>query len=164
MERSLSDDLKKKAKELERFLGDDALDIIGVEALNHFEESFENEGFTDSTLEKWKPRKTTDKKGRDLTRYRTSNRGKRGSLTKKGRQDKGRQILTGHGSGGNKLRNSGRTEIVKDGVNLIWDKDYAEVHNEGEGNMPKRQFAGASKQLDKKIKKKIDKELRKILK
>jgi len=42
------------------------------------------------------------------------------------------------------------------------DKPYAERHNEGKDDMPKRQFMGASEQLDKKVINKIDKTLDKI--
>jgi len=42
--------------------------------------------------------------------------------------------------------------------------DYAKVHNEGQGNMPKRQFIGQSKELDKKVVKIIEQELEKAIK
>lgn len=156
------DDIIRQTKELEEFMENDLLEIIEVEGLNHFEESFDNEGFTDGSLEKWKPRKTKEKKGRDITRYRTNKVGKKGNLNSYGRKNEGRAILTGHNTGGNKLRNSLKAKKVGDGVEFSTDKEYAEAHNEGEGNMPKRQFMGASKQLDQKIIKKVDKTLDKI--
>ena len=155
-------DIVRQTKELQEFMDNDLLDIIEVEGLNHFEESFDNEGFTDNTLEKWKPRKTTDKKGRDITRYRTNKVGKKGQLNSYGRKNKGRAILTGHNSGGNKLRHSLKADKVSGGVQFSSDKAYAERHNEGKDDMPKRQFMGASEQLDKTIIKKIDKTLDKI--
>jgi len=157
-------DLAEMAIDLERFFKTDMLDIIGVEAVNHFEESFENEGFTDVALKKWEPRKATDRRGRDITRYRTARIGKPGQLNAYGRRIQGRAILTGHNSGGDKLRNSLRYTTGNSKVDIVTDKDYAKTHNEGEGNMPKRQFMGHSAQLDRKILKKIDKQLKKILK
>lgn len=155
-------DIQRQTKELQEFMDKDLLEIIEVEGLNHFEESFDNEGFTDASLEKWKPRKTTDKRGRDITKYRTNKRGKKGTLNSYGRKNEGRAILTGHNTGGNKLRNSLKAKKVSEGVEFSTDKEYAQAHNEGEGNMPKRQFIGESKQLDKKIIKKVDKTLDKI--
>lgn len=157
--RQFDEDIKRQARELKEFMDNDVLDIIKVEGLNHFEESFDNEGFTDSSLKKWDARKTTDKRGRDITRYRTNKVGKKGALNNYGRKNEGRAILTGHATGGNKLRNSLKAQKISDGVEFSTDKDYAQVHNEGEGNMPKRQFMGESKQLDKKIINKIDKSL-----
>lgn len=155
-------DIVRQTKELQEFMDNDLLDIIEVEGLNHFEESFDNEGFTDKALEKWKPRKTTDKKGRDITRYRTNRVGKAGKLNRFGQKNKGRAILTGHGTGGNKLRHSLKADKIKGGVAFSTDKPYAERHNEGKDDMPKRQFMGASEQLDKKVIDKIDKTLNKI--
>ncbi len=161
---NLAKDLKKQAQELEEFLANDALDIIEVEGLNHIEEAFDNEGFTDSSLEKWKPRKTTNKRGRDITRYKTNRRGKAGQLSQYGRQNKGRAILTGHDTGGNKLRHSYRADKVKDGIEFHTDKEYAERHNEGTDGMPKRQHIGESEALNQKIHKKVEQHLDKILK
>lgn len=157
-------DIQRQARELEEFLSNDALEIIAVEGLDHIEESYENEGFTDSSLEKWKPRKTTTNRGQDKTRYKTNRRGKPGKLTKFGRQNKDRKILTGHGSGGNKLRHSWRADKGDASVTFANDKEYAEVHNEGSGKTPKRQQAGKSKVLDEKITKQIDKRINKIFK
>lgn len=158
----LTEDIERQAKELEEFLAGDLIEIIAVEGINHIEEAFDNEGFTDSHLQKWEKRKTTDKKGRDITRYRTNRRGKKGRLNKYGRNNKGRAVLTGHNTGGDKLRNSYRATELEDGVEFHTDKEYAERHNEGDKDMPKRQHVGESEALNKKIEKKIDKHLDKI--
>lgn len=160
----LFEDIKKQAQELHEFLNNDALDVIAVETINHIEESYENEGFTDQSLEKWDKRKTTTKNRKDKTRYKTNRRGKKGDLTKFGRQHEGRQVLTGHGSGGNKLRNSWRAEKGDASVAIKTDKEYAEVHNEGKDGMLKRKQAGKSKVLDDNIQQKIDKGINKIMK
>lgn len=157
-------EFQNEIEELEEFLENDLLEIIEVEGLNHFEESFENEGFTDNALVKWKKRTTTNKKGRDITKYRTNRVGKRGDLNSYGRKNEGRAILTGHATGGNKLRHSLKATKISEGVEFSTDKEYAERHNEGKDGMPKRQFMGASKTLNKNIKDKIDKELDNIFK
>ncbi len=153
----LTEDLKRQAKELGEFLANDALDIIEVEGINHIEQAFDDEGFTDGSLRKWRKRKAKGQK------YKTNRRGKKGQLTAAGRADKGRAILTGQATGGNKLRNSFRAERQPDGVRFKTDKEYAERHNEGLSGMPKRQFIGKSKTLTKKVIKKIEKGIDKIL-
>ena len=158
----IPEDIKRQAEELQEFIENDLLDIVEVEGLNHFEESFENEGFTDTSLVKWEKRKTTNRGGRDLTVYRTNRRGKAGRLNSFGQKNKGRQTLTGHGSGGNKLRNSGRANKIKGAIQFIWDKEYAERHNEGTDGMTKRQFVGESKVVNNKIDEQVEQNLNKI--
>lgn len=152
------EDIKRQSKELETFLKNDLLEVIEVEGLNHFEESFQNEGFTDGGLVKWDKRQTTDNRGRDITRYRSSRVGKAGELNSYGRKNEGRAILTGHNTS-NKLRDSLKATKITGGVEFSTDKDYAEVHNEGSDIMPKRQFMGESKELDDAVELKIDKQL-----
>lgn len=141
------------------------LTIIGVEGMNFIQKNFRDEGFTDSNLEKWEERKTEDKRGRDITRYRTSRKGKAGNLNKYGRLNKDRAILTGHGTGGNKLRNSYRYRInLGSGqVSFYTYKEYAKRHNEGTDGMPQRQFVGKSKYYNSQIAKKVTIELNKLL-
>jgi hypothetical protein len=43
-----------RMEEVKKFAsGDEIKDILGVEAVNHFKESFQNEGFTDETFNPW---------------------------------------------------------------------------------------------------------------
>lgn len=149
--------IQQQVRELGGFLKKDALDIIEVEGLNHIEEAFDNEGFTDGALRKWRKRSVRGQK------YKTTRRGSKGQLTAAGRADAGRAVLTGQKSGGNKLRNSFRAEKQSDGVRFVTDKDYAERHNEGQAGMPKRQFMGKSKELTRKVMLKIEKGIDKIL-
>jgi predicted ArsR family transcriptional regulator len=143
-----------------------ALTIIEVEGKKFIQKNFQEEGFTDSGKEAWPERATTDREGRDITRYRTSRRGKEGALNKYGSQNKDRAILTGHASGGNKLRNSIKSRVNKTSkeVKYYTDKAYAERHNEGLDGMPERQFMGKSEYLHQQIIKKLKKELDKIFK
>ncbi len=159
MKRRLEHDMKILAKKTLRFIDHDLPKIIEAEGLKHIDKSFENEGFTDSSVKKWQPRKTKDKRGRDITRYRSSRVGRKGSLNRYGKRIQGRPILTGHESGGDKLRNSWRAKTMRRQTRFFTYKKYAERHNEGLNGMPKRQMIGPSKVLDKKIEKKIEKQL-----
>ena len=102
--------------------------LVANEAKNFFQDSFRNQGFTDSGLKKWKKRK--------------------------GNTDPGRGVLIGKGSG--TLRNSIRVKTATMKKILITsDLKYSAVHNyglktgRGKGfTMTKRQFMGKSKKLD----------------
>lgn len=101
--------------------------VMGNDALNHFEQSFRDQGFTDDSLQRWKARKKRARAGRAI-------------LTKTGRL---RRSL--------KKSKQGRYAI-QISSNVI----YANVHNEGIGKMPKRQFVGYSGKLNRKLIKKFD--------
>ena len=159
----LAKDMERRAKQMADFMAEDLPIIVEVEGLNHIKEAFENEGFTDTSLEKWEPRKTTDKRRRDITRYRTNRVGKVGGLNRMGQRNEGRPILTGFASGSNKLRNSFRARRSKEQVQFYTYKPYAKRHNEGE-NVPERQFIGPSTALDQRIEKKINRSLQTIFK
>lgn len=156
-------------KDLQRLLNiaaeqipEQALKIIQVEGLNFINKNFQDQGFNDNGLQKWKERKTTDSRGRDKMRYRTNRRGAQGELTIFGQREQGRAILTGWNTGGDKLRNSFRARREKLAVIFYTYKSYAEYHNEGTPDLPKRQFMGKSAYLDGKIYKKLEKTLDKF--
>lgn len=120
--------------------------LAGNLAVTHFEDSFQNEGFTDKTLKPWQPRKVVDA---------------------------GRGILIGKG-GGEKLSNSiARTILTNKSITIGIKGNpnkYASVHNfglkagRGKGfQMPKRQFMGESAILSKKIIRLINQRIKKIL-
>lgn len=142
-----------------------ALRVIGVEGKNFIGKNFRDESFTDSSSVEWAKRKTTDRKGRDLTRYRTNRRGAAGSLTRFGQRNEGRATLVGFDTGGNKLKNSFqyRISIGSTQVTFYTSKGYAQKHNEGLSGMPRRQFMGQSNYLNGKISNKISTELNQIL-
>ena len=52
----------------QKFIQDDALRIVETEALNHFQNSFVNQGFTDKSLVKWPERKIPQRKGKPRTK------------------------------------------------------------------------------------------------
>lgn len=152
--------LNKAAKEIP----DKALRIIGVEGVKFIKKNFRDQGFNDTGVEKWQKRKTTDKNGRDITRYSTNRRGSAGSATKYGQRNADRAILVGHNTGGDKLINSFKYNVIKasNQVHFQTSKKYAARHNEGLDGMPKRQFMGKSRYLDNQISEKIKKELDKL--
>ncbi|MGJ1244300.1 hypothetical protein [Sphingobacterium multivorum] len=147
---------------LREFMQRDLPAVIETEGLNFIKKNFRDQGYTDRSFKKWKDRKTVDSKGKDLTRYRTNKVGTIGTLTKFGQKQNGRAILTGHRTGGNKLKNSFRARATASEVKFSTSKEYAEQHNEGKGHMPKRQFIGNSAYLNNKIKSKITRTLNNI--
>lgn len=148
-------DLQLLLDKAAREIPEQTMNIIQVEGDKFIKKNFQDQGFNDGGLEKWKVRKTTDRKGRDLTRYRTNRRGNVGELTRFGQKDKGRAILTGHATGGDKLRNSFRSKRENLKVIFYTYKGYAKAHNEGTTDLPKRQFMGKSTYLEGKIKDKV---------
>lgn len=135
--------MKRKLAELERFRREDLPDIVGTEAVRHYNQSFVNEGATDKALKKWDNVKRRDSGsewygfslGANSARpQRVDENGKRIKKESKAKatnfsptraQDK---ILTGDS---NDLKNA--TEYVKkpDRVTIRNDKPYASVHNFG---------------------------------
>lgn len=130
--------LKLQKKEVEQKLTQ-LVSVMGVEAKNFYQKSFEKQGFTDRVLEKWKKRKPRMRGGINI--------------------DAGRAILVKSGDLRRSIRVISKTlTTVTVGSNL----KYAPVHNlglragRGRGfKMPKRQFMGESKKLDAIIRRKI---------
>lgn len=114
----------------------------GVLAVNHFTNSFREQGFTDETKESWQPRKRAER-GRS--------KGNRAILVKSGR-----------------LRRSLRSRRLGNlAVKISTDVPYARVHNNGERSgrgrgfkMPKRQFIGYSGKLNRQIIAFLDKNIK----
>lgn len=147
-------DLQNLLNQVADELPEVAMTTIEVEGMAFIKTNFRLEAFIkNGANDKWQLRKTTDKRGRDITRYRTNRRGKKGSLTKFGRQNADRPILTGHNTGGDKLRNSFQSSRRGEAVVFSSYKRYAQRHNEGLKGMPKRQFMGESDYLDYQIEK-----------
>lgn len=121
------------------------VDAMGVLAVNHFTQSFRNQGFTDESLQMWKPRKRTER----------SRMGNRAILVKSGR-----------------LRRSIRSKRFGFlSVKIYTDVLYAQIHNDGlmgrafgkyPFKMPKRQFIGYSGVLNRKIIAKFDSKIKQI--
>lgn len=131
--------------------------VAGKMAVDFFKKSFNNEGFTDQTYERW-----PEVKRRQDPRI----RGARAT----------RKILTGDtGDLGEsityQIRTPGEVVIKAEAYNPR-GFNYAPVHNQGVTDagrnrnvvIPKRQFIGPSKTLEKEIEKEIDRKIRDILK
>lgn len=113
------------------------VEIMGTDATSHFKDSFVNEGFTNDSLTKWPKRKRVDRKR------------------------PGRAVLTDRGVLKRSLR---YLKKGKYSVEMHTNKSlpYARRHNEGLDGMPKRQFVGYSGALNKRLREKFDKRIRRI--
>ncbi len=144
--------LLKLSEEVKQFINDDAPMIVGKNAVDHFTENFQQEGFVNNGLESWEDvkRRTNPK----ITGAKAS-----------------RSILTGDTGD---LGMSTQYKDASNGQTAIYsDLPYSTAHNEGTTTagrnrnvkIPKRQFIGDSEELDKKnmedLKKNIDKILKK---
>ncbi|ANQ49604.1 hypothetical protein MY04_4787 [Flammeovirga sp. MY04] len=181
-------DLKRHSKEIQTYLNRDAPRIMGIEAKKHYKKSFQDSGFTDSYLQKWKPAKRTNPKsvwyGFDYRAKSTppDNHPKRwkskkayearkpNAITNFSPAATRRKTLVGNTSA---LMNSIRYRSGEGFVKIYTNIPYAKVHNEGgkikvfgkaSVNLPKRQFIGKSNKLNAKVKLMIKKDLNKILK
>lgn len=164
MDKNLTAKSEALISAFQKFAQDDALRIIETEALNHFNDSFTYQGFTDKSLVKWPKRKAPKRKGKPIT-------GK--SLERWKEKDQGRAILVSHANDtkGTHLKDSITGEIIPGKVTITVDKPYAQVHNDGLQagrppgfTMPQRQFIGPSEKLEEKIHAKFDKEIDKLIK
>lgn len=154
---------------------------MGQISLNHFTKSFRDQGFTDESVDKWEPRNSGVKGlgnagGKLSTRY--SGRRLSGgdidgfeltrSQVKKIRQDYNRAILVKSG----RLRRSLRkVKAGKYKARITSNTPYAEVHNRGLRSgrgagftMPKRQFVGFSRKMNRNVKDKLNKRIRSVFK
>ena len=111
--------------------------IIGERARRFFELSFRKQGFTDTAFSKWKRRKRETKR----------------SI--------GKNILSNTGMLKNSIR---RTKTTKKQIRISSvGIPYANIHNQGIGKMPKRQFIGNSKTLEKGLQKRKEYEIKKLI-
>ena len=151
--------LKQQSEQLQRFIDRDLPRLVGVEAVNFFTESFQNEGFTDETLEPWKE----VKRRLDSRNFKTITRGKNKGVVRAINAAGSRKILTGAtGDLGRSIEykaEPGQVTIISDTKGAGSDKDYAAAHNEGTTTagrnrnvtIPKRQFIGKSATLDRQV-------------
>lgn len=150
-------------KELTDYIeGTDIKDMIGTEAIDHFQASFDNEGFTDKKLEPWEDVKRRDE---DSSWY-----GRSGQTGKFSPVRTTANILIGETRN---LRN-GIYYVHKDmGVRITSPTAYGRVHQFGllakvygkvDFQMTARPFMGKSILLKNNIEDKIKREIIKILK
>ncbi len=167
----------QKLDRVQQYLENDALDVIGIEAVNHFKDSFQKEGFTDTSLEKWKEVKRTDSaspwygfKYKSTASRPGQNRKKEGGTTNYSDAATKRPILSGETQ---ELLNAFEVRKSSRSVTVFNTKIYAQIHNEGGAmkvfgklgsKMPKRQFMGKSAVLKAKLEKEITRDILRILK
>ncbi|WP_108822016.1 phage virion morphogenesis protein [Dysgonomonas sp. Marseille-P4361] len=152
----------QKMKELKDFVeGDDIKDILGVEATNHYKESFDNEGFTDEQLVKW-----DDVERRDEQSAWYGHSGQTGKFSQARTTAK---ILSGETG---ELANSLSYKHTDRGVRVTSPTAYGHVHQFGKlakiygkksFQMPARPFMGKSVLLKTNIESKIKREIIKIM-
>lgn len=143
-QQALSDHIRK----VEKYIQNDVLDVIGTLAVNHAQDSFINEGYTDAQLQPWKE-----------VKRRQSGKGKT--------RDQTRPILSDTGD----LKDSIRYEKAGSSVHVGSDLPYAKPNNEGTTNagrgnnttIPERTFIGKSVELETQIKAKIQRDIKRII-
>jgi phage gpG-like protein len=153
----------EKMKEVAAFAeGEDIKDILGTEAVNHFQRSFDNEGFTDKTLDPWQ-----DVKRRDPDSPWYGHSGQTGNFSQARTAAK---VLTGETR---ELRNGISYVHTDKGVRVTSPTSYGRVHQFGLAakvygkasfQMTPRPFMGKSVLLKNNIEDKIKREFIKILK
>jgi len=121
-------------------------------ALEHFDNSFRNQGFTDIGFQPWKPRKAEKRVVFLGSRKRA--RGKDSAAN--------RAILIRSG----RLRRSIKARMAGKSIIFSSDLPYAQIHNEGgragrklSAKIPRRRFAGRSAMLEADIRRMISREL-----
>lgn len=177
----------KKIKAIEAYLNKSVPSIIGVEAVNHFKKSFDDQGFTDKSLVKWEDvqRRSSQSTWYGFSYGSTSpvpdNHPKRKGAKKAWKQKKSgasthfsptaTQTKILH-SQQNSLKESIKWKPIKGGALVTASGAYAKLLNEGGEmkvfgrsghNMPKRQFMGSSQVLNQKIASMIKQDIINIL-
>lgn len=156
-------DFKIAVTKVAPYLRNDFPRSVGVEGEQHFKESFHNEGFTDTTLQKWQE----VKRRTEIEQKLVLKQGKTRRSQKYTKAERTRQILTGESG---ELGESIRWEADYNKVAFQTDVPYAQAHNEGTTNagrnhkvtIPKRQFMGPSQQLSDRLKKELEQYLNAI--
>ena len=133
---------------LQDFATNEAPGIIGDMAVEFYKEGFENEGFTDVSLERWKEVK------------------RRENPTRPDRIAARAKILTGTTN----LRRSIKPYVSAGEVTIRSEAfskngfNYAPVHNFGTEKIPQREFVGESETLNEKILQRMKEKAAEILK
>jgi len=140
---------------------------LGQVAVTHFTQNFRKQGFDDVGVKKWKDVKRRDPNS-EWYGYRSSKVGNKEGIATFSKAATTAAILTETGNLKKSIfiKNADRY-IVRVGTNQIVNK-YAKLHNEGgyNGNgrfVPQRKFMGASRSLEKKMKKMVSISIKKIL-
>lgn len=168
------EEFKAKLKQAMTFIERDLPDVVGVEGVNHFKESFQNEGFTDSSLTKWAPRRSKAANGRKILTGDTQELGESIDYKKNG------NVVTFYSDKlYAQIHNEGGTIQVTDQMRKFFWAKHAQASEGGLQEIAdqwkwmalakkiviqKRQFMGDSQQLMLNIDAKVGRELDKIFK
>lgn len=171
-------ELARAMSRIERLARDELPRRIGKMAADHFKENFRQGGFVNGGLQQWKDVKRRDSRSEwygfeykgEKRNYYAFSRDKKTGKTSKSKQQKKlnysptatkRGVLT---SKRNMLMNS-ITSSVRGGEAVVGTSvEYAKVHNDGgtfkvfgkaTKTMPRRQFIGESKELNRAVEKMI---------
>jgi len=152
--------LNEKMTEINAFVSEDVPDIIGVEAVNYFKESFDRESFDGN------PWKDVERRNPESPWYGFSHLSNKNFSEARTTA----KILSGETG---ELRNAITYVKAPGAVTILNEKPYAEVHNYGlpakifgkkSFVMPKRTFMAHSEELQKNIEDKMTGELINIIK
>jgi phage gpG-like protein len=166
----------RKIEKLIDYLHNDVPVIIGTEAVNHFKESFQNEGFTDKSLDKWdEVERRKSSSGWYGFQYKANankpevKRRKENSSSNYSPAATQRAILTGTTQ---ELKNSIQWERIGNIIRIKATVPYAKLMNEGGDmkvfgkttrKMKQRQFMGKSAVLKAKLEQMIADDIKQIL-
>ena len=150
----------RKARRIEKEIESSAVERLGTLAVDFATENFTKEALQGPPLRRWKPRKTTDQKGRDLTRYKRGRRA--GKLTKFGKNNEEKALLVK----GNDMRQSLIYQRQGKGRLVFFATSYAPYHNFGnpKTNLPARPFLKATPILQKRFQASLRRSLQHIIK
>ena len=144
----LEDYLGNLQQDIEKGIAADLPDIVGREAVNHFQEGFQNEGFTDKSLVKWPEVKRREGKAKGTDAMRKILTGRTGAL-----HDSITYVIE-----------PDKVVISANPMNTGAASNYAAVHNIGVTNagrarntvIPQRKFIGNSEMMNQRIVEKIE--------
>jgi phage gpG-like protein len=186
--KNFTGNIRRMNERMKRYMQQDAPRIIGTEAVNHFKQSFDDEGFTDKSLKKWKPAKRTQAYSEwygfqyGARTPLPSNHPRRKGAKRAYKARKANPITNYSPAATRRKTLSGLTGNLKESITyrkagnrviVFSNLPYARVHNEGETakvlgkksvKMPKRQFMGDSQKLKDKITRELDRDINHILK
>ncbi|MBR8713030.1 phage virion morphogenesis protein [Porphyromonas levii] len=158
-----SEQFSEKMREVQAYIdGDEVRELMAGIAIEHFRESFRNEGFADEQLNPWAE---VERRKPESSWYGHSGQTGRFSLARTTAK-----ILsgeTGH------LSNAFSYARTKEGIVVRNTAPYARVHQYGlkakvygkkEFAMPKRPFMGASKRMAQEIRQEVINDIKELLK
>lgn len=137
--------------------------VVGVEAKRYSDLAFQKQAWDDTPWKQRKPR------GNVVNRRSRKTRGNRTSFkyNKWVNKDANRALLVKTAQ----LKRSRRVIVSTNTIQLVSDKPYAQIHNEGGrvgrkkgGTMPKRQFFGFTRDTENKVKAWLDGQMKGLFK